>query len=191
MSQDETASGVAELEAYLDEESPEVNERWHVESLVDADWALKRICDLEREIAENQAIEAANIERIRARTATLNERAERGVRFFTAAIQAWAERHRAELCPGKKKSRALAHGSIGWRQTGGGLSVTDEAKLLEWAKAQPKEWGVLRVKEEPALGVIQKVCEASGEVPPGTEPKEKRDEFQAHPMKLETDHGSH
>jgi len=183
MSADETASGAAELEAYLDEEREEAQTGWRVENLIDADWCLKRIANLQREIAENEAIEAAHIQRLKLRTLALNERVARGVRFFTGAIQAYAEQHRPELCPGKKKSRALAHGSIGWRKVGGGLTVTDQAKLLEWAKAKSPEGGLVRVKEEPALALIKTVFETTGEVPDGTEPNPERDEFQVKPLK--------
>jgi phage host-nuclease inhibitor protein Gam len=188
MSEQETASGAEALEAYFDDEDSEVTEAWSVKSLADADWCLKRIADLQREADENTAIEALNNERLKLRTPALNKKCLRGVEFFTGALHAYAEQHRGELLTGKKRSRALAHGSIGWRSVGGGLTVLDKDKLLAWAKAQPPDAGLVRTTEAPALDAIKALAEVTGEVPDGTEANPKRDEFQAKPEKsmLET-----
>ena len=176
-------SGADMLEAYLDDENEEVTVGWSVQSLADADWCLKRIADLQREADENTAIEALNIERLKLRTRALNKKALRGVEFFTGALMAYAEAHRGELLTGKKKSRARAHGTIGWRAVGGGLTVLDKEKLLAWAKSQPAPDVLVRVTEAPAMDAIKALVEVTGEVPDGTEPNPKRDEFQAKPEK--------
>lgn len=165
-------------EAYQDEQDEKVSEAWMVTSLEECDWALSRIADLEAEQEENERIAAAAIQRIKDRLAGMNAKAERGVRFFSGKVQAFAERERDLLLKGgKKRSRELVHGVIGWRASRGGLKVTDEAKLLAWARAQPVESEVLRVKEEPALSVIGEHFERTGEVPDGMEPKEASEAF--------------
>ena len=166
------------VEEYQDEEMPEARPGWHIGDLGALDWALSRVADLEREMAENERLAALAIERIRLRTLKLNERAARGVQFFSGRIREYAELHRAELLGGgKKKSRALVHGTVGWRKKGGGLSVTDVEALLAWARAQPVEAELLRIKEEPALSAIKKHYAATGEVPDGCDVEPEVEEF--------------
>lgn len=164
-------------ESYIDDEEPAVSNVWTIQSLEDADWALKRIGDLEQEVAENQKVFDKALLRLKLRQAQLSKRANSGIAFFTFKLQAYAEAHRAELIKGKKKSRALLHGSLGWRKTGGGLEVTDKEALLVWARAQPVESELLRITEAPAIANLQKHFKETGEVPPGTEPKPEVDVF--------------
>lgn len=167
---------------YIDEQDKSVGNApmmaWTIESLGSADWALSRVGDLEAEIAENESIAAEAIARIEERTRLLNERANRGVRFFRGKLAEYAEAHRAELLKGgKAKSRKLLHGQIAWRAKGGGLVVTDAAALLAWAQRQPAELELTRVKEEPALAAIKAHAEANGLIPPGMTATESTDEL--------------
>jgi len=166
-------------DVYEDAERPEVGPAWQVRTLGDADWCLERMAALEREQRENTEAAEERIEMIRARNENLNARLARGVEFFRRRLQTFADAHRDELLMGgKKKSRALMHGSIGWRKAGGGLVVKDEAALLEWARKQPVEAEVLRVTEAPAIGAIKALFRTTGEVPPGADVEPERDEFQ-------------
>jgi phage host-nuclease inhibitor protein Gam len=168
----------AAQEAYQDEENPSVGHAWRIENLDSADWALRRLGDLEQEMAENEAIAARRIEEIRIRTSLLNERAMRGAAFFRMRLTEYAERSRTELLKGgKKKTRQLPSGSIAYRSKGGGLVKADADVLLAWAKEQPVELELLRVKEEPAWDAIKKRFEATGEVPPGTDVEPEREEI--------------
>lgn len=157
-------------ERYIDSEDETVRDGWRIESVSSLDWALSRIADLEREQAENTAIVEEHIARLRLRLEKLNAKAERGLKFFRSQVQAFADAHRAELLGGgKKKSRALPHGTVGWKKVPAKAVVTDEAALLEWARKQPVEREVLRVKEEPAWSAIKALIEEGVELPPGTE----------------------
>lgn len=179
----------AETATYVDEESDQVREGWHVQTLEDADWCLRRIAELEAEAAENARVAETNILRIQARAVMLNDRSVRGVEFFTMRLREYAEAHRAELLRGgKKKSRTLVHGSIGWRKVGGTLKVSDPDELLAWAQAQPVELELVRITEAPAVAQIQKYFKATGEVPPGVEFVEETEEFQVKPIE-EMGHG--
>jgi len=163
--------------AYVDEHEPAVTDQWSIGDLSAADWALSRICDLEREIAENNELAEEAIAKIKMRTDLLNERAQRGVAFFKGRLATFAQTHRELLLGGgKKKSRSLLHGSIGFRKTGGSLEVLDKSELLEWARFQPAEFGFVRIKEEPAVDEIKKRFKLTGEVPPGTHLAEEREE---------------
>lgn len=174
-----------EAPEYIDEEAPHVTTGWRVRDIQDADWALSRVQALEAEMSENEALAGAAIERlefaigrIRERTRHLNDRAMRGVTFFRDRVAAWATENRGLLLKGgKKKSRDLIHGRIGWRATGGGLEVVDDVALLGWAKEQPPDLELVRSTEEPAVGLIKKHAKAQGLVPPGMRENPGREEL--------------
>lgn len=170
-------------EPYQDDIEEDIGQDWRVKDLVDADWALRRLGELEKEVADNKRIEAADILRVKARTAKLNATAARGVAFFESHLRAYADAHRAELLgSGKKKSRSLQHGSIGWRKTGGKLKVVDAEALLDWARGQPVEENLVRTKEEPAIDEIKRFMKNTGELPPGAELEPEGEEIHLKPQ---------
>lgn len=151
-----------------DEQDPA--EGWTIQDVDAADWALARIADAERELAENARIIAGQIARLKMKEEQLAIPLQRRADFFRGAVAAYAITHRPELLGGgRKKSRTLPHGSIGWRKSGGKLTVTDKEALLEWARGQPVERNFVRIKEEPAVDEIKLACAVTGEVPPGAE----------------------
>lgn len=161
-----------------DESGHPVREGWRVENLSSADWALSRIADLEEELAENNVVLEQAMARIRSRTEKLNEQITKGITFFRSALAAYAHEHRdALLKGGKKKSRSLLHGSIGWKQAGGDLKVQDRDALLVWARTQPVEKEFVRIKEEPAVDAVKRHFKLTGEVPPGCEVEPEREDF--------------
>lgn len=182
-------SELAELFADLDQLDAEKRGAWCVNSLEDADFALRRLGELQTEISENLRVEQANIDRIKLRTEALNKRCQRGVDYFAGKLREYVEAHRAELFKGKKKSRALLHGHIGTRLVGSGLKVVDAAKLLEWCAKQPVELEVLRVIQEPALAAIKEHSKHTGEIPDGMTLSAGEDEFYAKPINLGSDNG--
>lgn len=156
---------------YQDPENQETwTPDWRISDLATADWALSRVGDLQREIDENEALAEAARDRITLKTQILNERVHRGVEFFKRHLEAFAQSHRELLLGGgKKKSRSMLHGSLGFRKAGGGLEVQDREALLDWARLQPIESGVLRITEEPNLVEIKREFKRMGELPPGTD----------------------
>lgn len=180
-------------EVYADEERSDVREGiWTPLNLQDLDWCLRRIAELEAEIAENNAVAAARIAEVKARTEKLNATAQRGVEFFENCARTFAEQNRELLLKGgKKKSRALPSGTVGWRKSGGRARKADEAALLEWARQQPVEKGFVRIAEEPAWDVIKTHVELTGEDVPGVEFEPEGEELQIKPSKAGTDNGNH
>lgn len=51
---------------------------------------------------------------------------------YGAALQTWL---RAEIAGGTKKSKRLFHGVLGYRQKPAGVTVTDPAAALSWARS--------------------------------------------------------
>lgn len=161
---------------FRDDEMPV--DAWRIDDLSTADWALKRIQELQMETEEITAVELQRIAEINARAKKLRERAERGIAFFEAKLREFAETHRDLLLKGgKQKTRNLIHGSIGWKKKPGTPRVADENTLLTWAIRQPPEKGFLRVIEEPAWDVIKQHVKLTGEVPPGVEVTEDEERF--------------
>jgi phage host-nuclease inhibitor protein Gam len=166
----------AVIEAVEQEEQLEAG--WSIKDLGAADWSLARIADLEREVDENTAMANAQIAKLQHKAQALNAPLLRRVEFFRTMLAAYAQANRAAILGnGKKKSRALLHGVLAWRKIGGGLTVTDRDALLEWARAQPVELELVRVREEPAVAEIKRHCAATGEVPPGAEVVPEGEEF--------------
>jgi phage host-nuclease inhibitor protein Gam len=168
-----------ELAGYVDEE---LGQAWSVKSLDGADWALKRIADLQAEVDENNRILEEHLAYNRMKTDALNAKVQRGIDFFTWHVKLWANENKDILLRGgKKKSRSLLHGTIGWRRKGGGVKVTDEGLLLKWAQTQPVELGFVRITEEPAIKAIKAWVEKSEELeamPPGLAVNEATDELE-------------
>lgn len=179
-------------EEYFDEELDSPTSAWRIADLGQADWALKRLAALEKEAADNERIAELRIAEIRARTAKLNATALRGADFFRGQLAAYAMSHRTELLGGgKKKTRKLPSGEIAFRSKGGGLSIIDRDALLSWARQQPVESGLLRIKEEPALDEIKRHFKASGEVPDGMQLEEEREEVVVKAVSMGGSDGEH
>lgn len=69
--------------------------------------------------------------------------AARVERWAVPALKAWLE---ANPPPGKRRSRDLAAGRIGWRKAGGGVVIDDEQRAIEWCD----EHAPAAVRRDPA-----------------------------------------
>lgn len=148
----------------------EADEHWTIDGPSSLNWALERMSEQQAQIDENDALAKEAVERIRARLEECNAPARRSLAYFEGQIKLYAESHRGELIGGgKKKSRALPAGTIGWRKSGGKIVIMDEAACLAWARQQPIEADLVRVKVEPNKTAINDWFKANGEVPPGCE----------------------
>jgi phage host-nuclease inhibitor protein Gam len=150
---------------------------WKIETLQSADWALQRLAECEAEAEEVERQAAAAIDRIRRRAEALKLKASRGAGFFRFKLSEYAETHRKDLVPGKKKSRDFVHGRIGWRKKGGGLEVVDKAALCDWLATQPVEKGLYRMTLAPEMRALQTQFKETGEVFPGCEVRPEYDEI--------------
>lgn len=185
----EQAEVQAAAEGYQDEQDALVREGWRIEDMAAADWALRRLAELQRTVAENEAVLKASIERLKERTKRLNAQHERGIAFFEGKLREFAEPRKAELLTGKKKSRSLPSGDIGWRSVAEKLAVVDEAAAIEWARTQPVESELLRIKEEVNKAALAAHYRESGEVPPGCDVSPAREEFHVKPAAIEATAG--
>lgn len=170
---------------YTDEEDERVDDCWRPESMVDADWCLKRLGDLQAQKESNEWLTSQALERetarLQLRLERMNESVERGIIFFTARLRGFWEAHKKDLLTGRKKSRAFPHGTLGTRIQPARLEVQDAAKLIDWAASQKDPWRFVRVDVAPAMAEVQAHFKATGEVPPGCEVKPEDEKFAAKP----------
>lgn len=158
-----------EFAGYEDAEDSLVTPAWRIEDAGTADWALRRLGECEAEAAAIDAQYAAAVAHLAARRDELKAKAARGAGFFKFKLAEYAERCRASLLKGKKKSAEFLHGKIAFRSKAERLEVVDREALIEWLSSQPVESGLYRVKVEPEMRALQDLFRASGEIPPGTE----------------------
>lgn len=180
------AVGTDETNPYVDAERPSARPGfWTPESIVDLEWCLMRIGELQAQVAENEAIYKAMVARYRDRTDAINKTPLHGIEWFTGLVHYYCEQHRDQLLKhGKAKSRKLQSGTIGWRKVGGRPVIEDKQALCEWALAQPVTSGFVRVKEEPDWSAIKEHVEKTGELLPGVIIEPEVDQFEFKVLKL-------
>lgn len=166
---------------YVDEGEDRASLGWAPESLADLDWALMRVGELEEQVQANEEVAAERHKEIDRRTIRMNEKANADIRYFRDVITQYATSHRAQLLgSGKRKSRELQHGRVGWKTRPACLKTSDSKALLAWAQSQPVELGLVRIKEEPCLEEIKRHAERSKTVPPGMEMEPETETLQVH-----------
>ncbi|MCC7413342.1 MAG: host-nuclease inhibitor Gam family protein [Gammaproteobacteria bacterium] len=113
----------------------------------EAERLLGRIGELQREIStietEMNELLAETKERYAEAARPRNEEIE----MTFAALHAWAEAHREELCPGRGKTAKLATGEISWRVTPPAVSIRQADVVLARLKAMGLT-DFIRTKEE-------------------------------------------
>ncbi len=149
------------------ETEPQLPAEWTPEQR--ALYAAKRLGELEREEAEAKAYLAAAARRI-------EQRREYYLAQYGADLRAFI----ATQARAGAKSVNTPYGRLGLRSVGGGITITDEAKAVEWAAANAPE--IVRQKVyvkdlKPAL--FEQVNPETGEVsvslPEGLEMREARE----------------
>jgi phage host-nuclease inhibitor protein Gam len=170
---------------YVDDEDRTVFGPWTIATTVDLDWALSRLGALEAEMASLQAQVTAAEGRLRERADYLTAKIHHGVMFFRAKIEEHAVKNRESLLGGgKKKSRALLNGTVGWRKTQGKLEVLDKQAFLAWLERHPKEAGLYSVRIVPIMDALKDHYLRTKSIPPGCQWVDETDSFYvtAHPL---------
>jgi phage host-nuclease inhibitor protein Gam len=123
-------------------ELQDVREQFVVDSKEKAVWALRKLAEIHREMAENQAIADKEIERIKAWLEEVNGGLQKDAEYFEGLLQAY---HRKVLEENPKaKSIKLPYGTLKARKQEPDY-IRDEEKLLIWTKANRPD--AVKVKE--------------------------------------------
>lgn len=122
-----------------------------------ANWVIRKILEARAYAAHVNAWAALEL-----------RRAEREERFFLERfgpqLEAWA---RERLAHARRKSLRLPAGAIGFRTAPPHLSVTDEAKLIHWCKANLPL--AIVVREHVLKTPIKRHIQTTGECPDGAD----------------------
>ena len=122
--------------------------------ITQADWALRKLGQLEAQKRQRAAFVAAEIERLQAWQAHEDRQAERFAAYLTALLRPYDDQLKAEgKVSARHKSYRLPHGALTARQAPIEWEV-DEATLLAWAEATDPET-LVRVTKAPAWNVIK------------------------------------
>lgn len=176
-----------------DAEPAEVSDRLidrdgRILSLKGLDYVGECIFDLERRLAENEALKCAAIERAESRAAALAAPLERELERRKGQAAAYLQQHRDEVIPKGRKTRELPSGlvvgfrspPVGYRWSQAMKPAEREAALLAWAKAMEPHVEEIKLTrpgpEKPDLEEIKKLLAFMAEglkepadAPPGLE----------------------
>lgn len=137
------------------EHAPDSVLRWQITDDGAAEWAMRKLADVQSQVAELEARRDGWMAKIAAwfdqATKPLSSRAE----FFGAHLESYALRRREE--DGIKTVR-LPSGSVSTRQPGPRVVVRDEAAFRAWALAHPDSPAV-RIKVD-----LMRTTQAAGEM---------------------------
>lgn len=128
-------------EKFLDATAPEVTESFVIDTMDKAAWALDKIRERRRQIAEVEAFAFNKVRQISDWQAKETESLQNDIAYFEALLQPYA----AEQLKGKKsKTFKLPNGQCSFRK--GNVSYTkDDAALLEYVKSSAP--GYIKTKE--------------------------------------------
>jgi hypothetical protein len=130
--------------------------RFVVDDDAKADWCLRKLRQVRQRMAQREAFVTAEIERLHDWRAKQDAEDLRSENFFEYQLRDYFERLREAGALGKRKSYKLPNGVLQVRKVGARLD-RDEAKLLEWAKANAPDhvvvtekvaWGGLKPRVE-------------------------------------------
>lgn len=111
--------------------------RFAVMDMSSANWALKKIAELEDKQRQIERMGDAERDAITKRMNTLLSPIDKAIEFFVTVygpqLEAWA---RAEIGSGKKRSVNLLHGTVGFRKGQDKLVVDDEDAMISVARTQ-------------------------------------------------------
>ena len=170
------------LNEFLDEQESIHDETFTITDESSANWALRKIKQMNDTIESNNALAQAEIDKIEQWQNEVNEQAQSSIDYFQSLLAQYAIKKREE--DPKFKSLKLPNGRIGFRKSQDKW-VYDNDKLIEsLEKAELKDF--IRVKKEPSKKDIKKAFEVvdgkvvnpdTGEVIEGITVENQADKF--------------
>lgn len=172
-----------ELAEYLDRETGvEEQEGFVIDTEQKANWALRKIKQLQDKMEANTLMARTENERVTAWLKEVSEPLQRDIDFFTGLLEQY-HREVIERDP-KAKTIKLPHGNLKMRVQQPEFR-RDENKLLAWLKKTDRKDYIV-VKESPAWAELKKVLKVvgtsmadpeTGEVVDGVEVVEREPKF--------------
>src|SRR5690625_4342425 len=100
------------LQEYLDEQE-QIDERFKIEDDSQANWALRKIAQIQKEMQSNEELAESEIHKIEKWLEEVNSQAQHSIDYFQSLLAEYAQKQR-EVNP-KFKSKKLPHGRIRFR----------------------------------------------------------------------------
>src|SRR5699024_4861315 len=122
-----------ELQEYLNEQEGTEKETFAVKDDSSANWALRKISQLNDRMKRNNALAQAEIDKIEHWNTTENEKAQRSIDYFQGLLAEYAMQKKKE--DPKFKSLKLPNGRIGFRKQQPKWNYDDETVLQALKKA--------------------------------------------------------
>jgi phage host-nuclease inhibitor protein Gam len=124
------------------------------------DWLLSRLGRLQAEIKRNSDVADARVEQIRTWQASANESLERQCGYLEHLISLIGINYDY----GKKRSRSLPSGTVGFRKRPPSVEIWDAEKAVRFAQERGIE---VQTKEWVTKTDLRKYIETTGELPEG------------------------
>lgn len=145
-----------ELQEYLDQQE-QVNESFQIEDDQQANWALRKIKQHQKQMENNNATAKAEIERIKEWNQQENDKAQQSIDYFQGLLAKYALSKR-EKDP-KFKSMNLPQGRLAFRKQQPKWNYDDKVLIESLKQANMSDF--IRIKEEPDKSVIKKAFEVN------------------------------
>ena len=137
--------------------------RWFIDSDVLASWAMRKLAALRMAQRRDDAISAAEYERIDRWFSRRYKARERDVEFFMRHLEDYGRRQRAA----GRKSLSLPTGTVRTREVRGSLVVTNADAAVAWAEANAPD--LLTVTVSLNKAAAKRHLAETGELPDGCE----------------------
>lgn len=147
-------------------EAPEAT-AWSIEGRDSLEWAMGKLAEDVEEVRRIDAARDAAIARVNARAEELAAKVKARGAFLLGKVEEYARTHRKDLIRGKTKTASLLHGDIQYRTSPEKIEVENAEPALDWARAQPVEADMVRVKYEINKRALNEHFKQTGEIPPG------------------------
>lgn len=141
-----------ELQEFLDSQIQNGNETFKVTNEEQANWALRKIKDLQTQKNENIALAESEISKIEAWLEQENGKLDNSIEYFQGLLAEYAMKQREENP--KFKSMKLPYGAIRFRKQQPKYHYNEE-KLLESLKRAGKT-EFIKIKEAPDKAAVKK-----------------------------------
>jgi phage host-nuclease inhibitor protein Gam len=173
---------MSSLHDFLDEQEEVEKKSFAVKDDSSANWALRKIKQMNDQVEQNNALALAEIDKIEQWNQSENERAQQSIDYFQGLLAEYAMRKKEE--DPKFKSLKLPNGRIGFRKQQPKWNYHEETVLQALKQANLTDF--INVKETPKKADIKKAFEVSdgqvinpdtGEILKGVTIEERPDNF--------------
>jgi phage host-nuclease inhibitor protein Gam len=163
-----------DIDFFEDDETKPADEHFRIETLDQAEWAMRKIERARKEIARFDEAAQKVIDKIKARVETLAQTHKHTIESMTTLLEPWVSLEIAKQ--GKKRSYNMIGGTAGYRSNPNSIEVTDEAAAIQWLETH---WaaGCIVTKKVVVKKAVHDLIKANGEIPDGIEVKPGETKF--------------